>query len=318
MHGDAELHHAAELYYVQGMTMEAVADRFGVSRPTVSRMLQAARERGIVRISLAAPPDAGHDLSRRLREAFGVTVHVAGTPRTATEPQRLESVARAAAGLLGDWFGDGMTLAVAWGITTSAIGGHLQPKATRDAVVVQMNGAVSARSTGAAQSSALLGQMSAAFGAALLPFPTPAFFDQEETRRLMWQESSVRRVLAVRNAADLAVFSVGAFRGPMISQVYTSGYLPEDALRELSAHRVVGDVCTVFLREDGSYADIDYNRRASGPTPMELRRIPRRLCVVAGDHKVPGVVGALRAGVVTDLLIDERTAASVVRHLFGR
>ena len=97
MHGDAELHHAAELYYVQGMTMEAVADRFGVSRPTVSRMLQAARERGIVRISLAAPPDAGHDLSHRLREAFGVTVHVAGTPRTATEPQRLESVARAAA-----------------------------------------------------------------------------------------------------------------------------------------------------------------------------------------------------------------------------
>ncbi|WP_308216870.1 helix-turn-helix domain-containing protein [Kocuria flava] len=37
------------------MTMEAVADRFGVSRPTVSRMLQAARDRGIVRISLSAP-----------------------------------------------------------------------------------------------------------------------------------------------------------------------------------------------------------------------------------------------------------------------
>lgn len=318
MHGDAELHHAAELYYVQGMTMDAVADRFGVSRPTVSRMLQGARERGIVRISLAPPPDTGHDLSRRLREVFGVTVHVAGTPRTATEPQRLESVARSAAGLLGEWFQDGMTLAVAWGTTTSAIAAHLQPKATRDTVVVQMNGAVSARAAGAAQSSALLGQMSGAFGASLLPFPTPAFFDREQTRTLMWQESSVRRVLAVRNAADLAVFSVGAFRGPMISQVYSNGYLPEEALRELAANRVVGDVCTVFLREDGSYADIDLNRRASGPTPMELRRIPRRLCVVAGDHKVPGAVGALRAGVVTDLLLDERTAASVVRHLFGR
>ncbi|MFF0944387.1 sugar-binding transcriptional regulator [Kocuria sp. CPCC 205300] len=318
MHDDAELHHAAELYYVQGMTMEAVADRFGVSRPTVSRMLQAARDRGIVRISLSAPPDAGHDLSHRLREAFGVTVHVTGTPRGPTEPQRLESVARSAAGLLGEWFGDGMTLAVAWGTTTSAIAGHLQPKATRDAVVVQMNGAVSARSPGAAQSSALLGRMSTAFGAALMPFPTPAFFDNEETRTLMWQESSVRRVLAARNGADLAVFSVGAFRGPMISQVYSNGYLPDEAFRELVAQRVVGDVCTVFLREDGSYADLDLNRRASGPTPMELRRIPRRLCVVAGDHKVPGVVGALRAGVVTDLVIDERTAASVVRHLFGR
>lgn len=318
MHGDAELHHAAELYYVQGMTMETVADRFGVSRPTVSRMLQTARERGIVRISLAAPPETGGELGRRLREAFGVTVHVAGTARTATEPQRLESVARAAAGLLGEWFGDGMTLAVAWGITTSAVAGMLAPKATRDAVVVQMNGAVSARSTGATQSAALLGRMSSAFGAALVPFPTPAFFDNEQTRTLMWQESSVRRVLAVRGAADLAVFSVGAFRGPMISQVYSEGYLPDDAYRELVAHGVVGDVCTVFLREDGTYADIDLNRRASGPTPMELRRIPRRMCVVAGEQKVPGVVGALRAGVVTDLVIDERTADSVVHHLFGR
>ncbi|MFI7482355.1 sugar-binding transcriptional regulator [Kocuria sp. M1R5S2] len=318
VHGDAELHHAAELYWVQGMTMEAVADRFGVSRPTVSRMLQAARDRGIVRISLAPPPAAGHELSRRLRETFGITVHVAGTPRTATEPQRLESVARAAAALLGDWFGDGMTLAVAWGTTTSAVAEHLVPRPTRDAVVVQMNGAVSARSPGAAQSAALLGRMSTAFGASLLPFPTPAFFDREETRTLMWQESSVRRVLAVRNAADLAVFSVGAFRGPMISQVYSGGYLAEDAFRELAAHHVVGDVCTVFLREDGTYADIDLNRRASGPTPMELRRIPRRLCVVAGEHKVPGLLGALRAGVVTDLLIDERTAAAVVRQLDGR
>ncbi|MGX5359166.1 sugar-binding transcriptional regulator [Kocuria sp. KH4] len=318
MHGDAELHHAAELYYVQGMTMEAVADRFGVSRPTVSRMLQAARDRGIVRISLSAPPDAGHDLSHRLREAFGVTVHVTGTPRGATDPQRLESVARSAAGLLGEWFGDGMTLAVAWGTTTSTIAGHLHPKTTRDTLVVQMNGAFSARSPGAAQSSALLGRMSTAFGAALLPFPTPAFFDNVQTRMLMWQESSVRRVLAARNGADLAVFSVGAFRGPMISQVYTNGYLSDEDFRELTAQRVVGDVCTVFLREDGTYADLDLNRRASGPTPMELRRIPRRLCVVAGDHKVPGVVGALRAGVVTDLVIDERTAASVVRHLFGR
>ncbi|MCJ8504413.1 helix-turn-helix domain-containing protein [Kocuria flava] len=318
MHDAADLHHAAELYYVQGMTMEAVADRFGVSRPTVSRMLQAARDRGIVRISLSAPPDAGQDLARRLREAFGVVVHVAGTPRAATEPQRLDSVARAAAALLADWFGDGMTLAVAWGTTASAVAAQLHPKATRNALVVQMNGAVSARSPETVQSPALLSQMATAFGASLLPFPAPAFFDDERTRTLMWRESTVRRVLEVRNEADLAVFSVGAFRGPMISQVYSGGYLAEDAVRELVAHRVVGDVCTVFLREDGTYADIGLNRRATGPTPLELRRIPRRLCVVAGDHKVPGVLGALRAGVVTDLVIDERTAEAVVRRLFGR
>jgi DNA-binding transcriptional regulator LsrR (DeoR family) len=161
----------------------------------------------------------------------------------------------------------------------------------------------------------LLSQMASAFDASLIPFPTPAFFDDERTRQLMWQESTVRQVLTVRRAANLAVFSVGAFRGPAPSEVYSGGYLTEDAFREFIAHRVVGDVCTVFLREDGTYADIDLNRRASGPTPHELRCIPRRLCVVAGDHKIPSLVGALRAGVVTDLVIDDRTARTLVRHL---
>ena len=35
----------------------------------------------------------------------------------------------------------------------------------------------------------------------------------------------------------------------------------------LTADGVVGDVCTVFHREDGSFGDIEINRRATGPTP---------------------------------------------------
>ena len=318
MHDDAELYRVAELYYVQGATMEAVADRFGVSRSTVSRMLQAARERGIVRINLSPPLDSRSELSRTLHDAFGVTVHVAGTSPSASNAKRLEAAARSAAVLIGDWFGDEMTLGVAWGTTTWAVAAHLQSKRTRDTMVVQMNGAVSAHLPQMGQSPGLFSQMATAFEASLMPFPAPAFFDNEETRTLMWQESSVRRVLAVRDTADLAVFSVGAFRGPALSEVYSGGYLTKDAFREFATHRVVGDVCTVFLREDGTYADLDLNRRASGPAPHELRRIPRRLCVVAGDHKVPGLVGALRAGVVTDLVIDDRTARTLVRHLAGR
>jgi DNA-binding transcriptional regulator LsrR (DeoR family) len=314
VHDNAELYEVAELYYVQQATMDAVADRFQVSRSTVSRMLQAARDKGIVRVSLSAPVNPGHELAGKLQKAFGVTAHVAGIAPVASDSKRLDSVARSAAVLLGDWVKDDMTIAVAWGATTSAIASHLRPKSTRDATVVQMNGAVSSRSPHMG-SPGLLSQMAAAFNASLVPFPTPAFFDDERTRQLMWQESTVRQVLTFRRAADLAVFSVGAFQGPSLSEVYSGGYLTEDAFKEFVAHRVVGDVCTVFLREDGTYADIDLNRRASGPTPHELRCIPRRLCIVAGDHKIPSLVGALRAGVVTDLVIDDRTARTLVRHL---
>ena len=79
-------------------------------------------------------------------------------------------------------------------------------------------------------------------------------------------------------------------------------------MRILHDEGVVGDVCTVFLRADGTWQDVHLNERATGPTPVELQRIPRRVCVVAGDNKVAPLLAALRAGVVTDLVVDEITA----------
>lgn len=315
MHDDSLLYQAAELYFVQDMTMGAVADRFGVSRSTVSRMLTEAKNRGIVRISLRPPEHPPDRLSRRFHEMFGVTAHIAGTHRASHNGPRLEAVSRYAANLLTEWVEDGSILGVAWGTTTSTIAAHLGQTSAQDVTVVQLNGAAGPRTTGAGTSTPLLSRMARAFNAELYPFPTPAFFDLEETRTLLWKESSVRRILAVRSAVDLAVFSVGAFHGPVLSQVYTEGHLSQAALRSLNENRVVGDMCTVFIREDGSYSDIDVNRRASGPTPSDLALIPRRLCVVSGRHKVRGILGALRSGAVTDLVIDDLTAKDVLDHV---
>src|SRR5690606_41256575 len=62
---------AAELYYEFGMTQEEVAAHLNVSRPTVSRLLRQARERGIVRIAVVNPKSRAGELERRLVETFG-------------------------------------------------------------------------------------------------------------------------------------------------------------------------------------------------------------------------------------------------------
>ena len=146
-------------------------------------------------------------------------------------------------------------------------------------------------------------------------FPVPAFFDFAETRDAMWRERSVARVLDVQRRADIALFSVGAVGGEVPSHVYSAGYLEPQDIETLSVEGIVGDVCTVFLRADGSYDDLSLNKRATGPTPAELRRIPRRLCAVAGDSKVRPLLAALRAGVITHLVLDEQTAAGLAALL---
>ena len=77
----------------------------------------------------------------------------------------------------------------------------------------------------------------------------------------------------------------------------------------------MGDVCTVLLREDGTYADISYNERATGLAPDELKLVPRRICVVADPARAPALLGALRCGAVTDLVCDDTTAQAVVASL---
>jgi DNA-binding transcriptional regulator LsrR (DeoR family) len=105
--------------------------------------------------------------------------------------------------------------------------------------------------------------------------------------------------------------------------VYSAGYLDAQDVAVLDAEDVVGDVCTVFLRADGSWQDVPLNARATGPSPAELRRIRRRVCVAAGDNKVVPLLAALRAGVVTDLVVDELTATRLLttaraQHLGAR
>ena len=78
---------------------------------------------------------------------------------------------------------------------------------------------------------------------------------------------------------------------------------------------MVGDVCTVFLRADGTYEDLALNERATGPTPAELTRIPRRVCAVAGENKVIPLLAALRAGIITQLILDEQTARELRRRI---
>lgn len=311
---DEVMHEAATMYYLQDATMETIGRQLGMSRSGVSRLLKAAREQGMVQVQVR-PPGSGGAVARRVERLYGpgLRAHVVPVRSPLTDDVRLEHVARYAAQLLQRWFGHGMTLGLAWGTTVASVSAHLTHTPIREATVVQLNGAANTSSSGLAYGTDLVTEFAQAFDAVPEHFPVPAFFDFAATREQMWRERSVRHVLAVQARADLAVFGVGALVAPVPSHVYTSGYLEPGDREALARDGVVGDVCTVFLREDGSWEDVAINARASGPTPRQLQAIHRRVCVVAGEAKVVPLRAALRAGAVTDLVIDEPTANALVR-----
>ena len=70
----------------------------------------------------------------------------------------------------------------------------------------------------------------------------------------------------------------------------------------------MGDAATVFFRADGTWRDIRLNARTTGPGLDRLRRVPRRVGVAAGAHKVAALRAAMVGRLVTDVVVDDTLA----------
>jgi DNA-binding transcriptional regulator LsrR (DeoR family) len=299
----------ATLYYYHGLTTEAIAKEMNFSRPKVSRLLSHARQSGMVEIRIVNVENKLLPLEQSIKDHFGLeNVHIVPVPKLLGEMVWLEYVAQYAANYLNEILEPGCTLAVAWGTTISEIAVHLIPKRMPGITIVQMNGSGNTYTPDNRYAANILQKFSENYEASYLLFPVPTFFDYRETKEALFRERSIKKIIETQNNADILLYSVGAVDAGVPSHIYSSGYLEPEDIQSLEEQGVVGDLATVFFREDGTYKDIPINRRASGPSLELYKKAPRAICVVSGRAKIHGLHAALRAGYVKELIVDEPTA----------
>lgn len=303
---------AAHLYYRQDYTMEAIAKELGVSRSSVSRLLVHAKETGLVEIRIHSPQEARSRVEQRFADQFGVAAHVVPVSGRLSDAEQLQRTAEAAAHVIATNVKPRSIVGLAWGSTMIEVAKYLPQISKPGVQLVQMNGAANVYSTGLQYTAELLGGFAEQFSAEVFQLPVPAIFDDPLTREALWRERSVSRVLDMQAAANMFVFGLGAQIGDPRSHIYSGGYLGADDLSQLAASGVVGDCASRFYRLDGSSDGIPINDRSSGPSFDIIRRAPKRICVVSGSTKRDSLRGALAAGLVTDVVVDETLARLVL------
>lgn len=309
----AGLSDVAEMYWVKGMKVEEVAKSIGVSRSTVSRMLARARSTGIIEFTVHRDADPTQGLADDFFDRYSVRARIVPVEPTATGRDRLDAVATEAARHLDSLLGTEMTLSVAWGSTVEAVSGHLRERQIRGLRIVQFNGCGNTQTMGISYMARILNRFQDATGGSVDYFPVPAFFDSTTARRAMWEERSIRRLLALRSRSDVLLSSVGTFSSELPGHLYRSHYLERADVETLINQHVVGDLGTTFFRSDGSTQGIPTNARSTGMGFDELRRLPVRMVVVADPSKAGALRSALAANVVTDLVIDQESARATLR-----
>ena len=297
-----QLVRASRLYYELGETQNAIAERLGVTRPQVSRLLKRARAEGIVEIRIIDRSTAESPAADALRRSYGLdAVHLAPTIAGPDDLTR-QMVGRLAAEVLRGALRTGATVGVGDGASIAATAAALEETVTPVALtVVPLCGGY--WSTGPEREP--YRRIADALGAQARGLMAPGLVDDAATKRALVAHAGVRSIVELWDRLDVAVFGIG---GP----AWSASRVGEQAERQLEEADAVGEVLVAPFDLDGRFVCPTLRERVIAFDARRLARIPVAIGVASGESKVRPILGALRAGTVRQLVTDVATAEAVV------
>ncbi|WP_034271224.1 sugar-binding transcriptional regulator [Haloechinothrix halophila] len=300
---------AAELYYGSHLTHGQIAQRLGVSRFKVGRLLRQAREIGLVRIEITHPTARVIDVENQVLTRFGLrAAHVVHTDDSDPAATRWR-VGRAAADFVSALRPSPRRLGISWGTAIAAFARALPTDWCRGVDLVQIKGGAS-RSTRLTWSHEALVRIARSTHGTLHELSVPAIVDQAEVRTSLERLRPIAETLAAGRRADVKMVTVGALgRECSLAQV---GYLDEADIERLETAGAIGDINSRFVTIDGQIADPALDARTLGLSLEDLSSGGNTVAVVTGVAKATAITAALRSGAVDVLVTDEATAQAVL------
>ncbi len=298
---------AAQLYHLDGLTQAAVADRLGVTRWTVSRLLQEAVDRGIVKTRIEHPYARLPDLEERLKEKYGL-VDARVVPSMKTRAETFVSVARTAADFLSNIRPQPAVVGVGWGKTTAAIARAMKQGWNPGVEVAQTN--VAPAEVGELLASGPV-RILAARGPGrefLLEGPTVAKTPAEA--QAVMNEDGNRETLEKAASAEVYLYSPAALEEATL--LVRGGGLKPAHVEALRAMGATGSVLCTFVNERGEPVSSELQVRTVGTPLANLRGDGTSIVTGYGTWKVPAFRAALNGGYANVLITDRKPAEGLL------
>ncbi|MCV2489895.1 transcriptional regulator [Geodermatophilus sp. YIM 151500] len=296
----------ARRYYLDGRSKVEIAEEFGLSRFKVARLIDGARDSGLVRIEIGHHGVVDVDLSARLGERFALQHAVVAAAEDESTDALRTQVGRVAAELLAEIVGPDDVLGVAWSRSVGAMARELPRLAP--VPVVQLTGAL-AMPDGDANAIDIVRDVARAAGGPAYVFYAPFTLPDAATARALRRQREVALAFDQLPRVTKAVVGIGLW-APGRSTLYdTAGERDRTALRQLG---VQAEMSGVFLRADGEPVAAELAERMIGIGAEQMRAIPEVVVLAYGTAKVPAARAALRSGLVGGLVTHRSFAQALL------
>lgn len=300
---------AARMYFIDGLSQQAVAESLGTTRSNVSRILAAAREQGIVEIRINEPIQRAYALEEELTSRYP-TLEV----RVLANQPRQDVVAEAgqlAAHWLVDRIEPKQRVAVSWGGTLQAMVRAVPPTSMPDVEVVQLVGGLSSL-TLHVSGQELVRELADRLGCRYRYLHAPALFESAPALLALMNEPTIATALDAARTADIACVGVGTTGIGSSSEIVDALGLSRAERRAFDTAAPVGDICARFFDAEGQEVESAVHDRVLAVNLEDLRAIPTVLAVAVGAVKGPSIRAAIRGELIDVLVCDEAAAHAVL------
>jgi DNA-binding transcriptional regulator LsrR (DeoR family) len=297
----------ARQFYLEGVSKVDIADRLGINRFRVARLLDSAREAGMVRIEIGLPGgsiDAG--LSAELCSTFGLRHAFAFNVPDEDESALRHRLGEAAGEVLMDIITPSDVLGMSWARSLSGLAAGL----TRmpPCPIVQLTGAVPPPDgrdlLDLVRSVARIG------GGTAHVFYAPMIVDDAQTAAAIRRQADVADAFALVPTVTMTMVAIGAW-APGLSTVFDACSPEErDALARLG---VCAEIAGVFLGEDGHPVETALDSRMIVTPGSALAKIPCVIAVAYGVSKRVAVRAAISAGMIHGLVTHTSLARALLQ-----
>ncbi len=295
----------AWLYYADGLTQQEISDQLGLSRMKVIKLLDKARNQGVVQFKIRPDAEKRIQIEKDLISHYGLTdAFVVSTSKDNIN----ESIARAAAQYIESNLPPNCYINVGYGDTISRTINHLIYSLDSNVSLVSLSGGVSYYTSsiiaGAHKSDPTKHTPN------IYIVPSPLIASSSDMASALMQEDAVREIMNMTSLAYMSVVAIGAVTEK--ATIFKDNKINRNDLVLLKMNGAVGDILSQFFDKDGNVIEFELHDRLISTKLDTLKEYNNVVGVAGGPDKVEAIHAALTGGYLDVLITDDETAESLL------
>jgi len=300
----------ANLYYFGGWTQSQISKKMGISRSAISKVLQKARDEGIVEIYIKDENAHIVELGRALEDKYDLKEAIVVPTAGLTNDMIKKSLGKAAAYFVSKNLADIENIGISSGNTLASFVNEFPYNINNDLKkVIPLVGGMGKYLVDI-QANILAYKLSQKLNCCCSYLYAPAIVETEDLKESIVETKDIASVLHEGKNVDMAIVGIGnPYKESTMSLM---GYLKEEDKFILKKEGVVGDIGSYFYDSFGQQVKHSINNRVIGLDLDHLQKIPYVIGIVEGVHKVDSIEAALKANYFDVIALDDSTAYALL------